>query len=108
MLYETWWFQKYRSIGTFKEHYVQIVKVKMLEKLSKDGNNTTAAFQIHCTATNSEFIISVCLIAKYSALLQLVVNALQSISMDLLQCANHIKRITGLMKNHHGNACKSF
>lgn len=92
MLCETRWSQKYKSIATFKQHYVQIVMA--LEKLSTDGNNATrkAAFQMHCAATKSEFIVSVCLIAKYSALLQPVVNALQSKSVDLLQCANHIKK----------------
>ncbi|KAG8235671.1 hypothetical protein J437_LFUL015041 [Ladona fulva] len=57
-------------------------KRKQLETLLKgtDSNNATrkAAFQMHCAATKSELIVSVCLIAKYSALLQPVVNALQS------------------------------
>ncbi|KAG8236041.1 hypothetical protein J437_LFUL015641, partial [Ladona fulva] len=80
----------------------------VLETLSRgtDSNNATrkAAFQMHCAATKSEFIVSVCLIAKYSALLQPVVNALQSKSVDLLQCANHVKKITDIMRKHRGNA----
>ena len=76
-----------------------------LKKLSTDGHAATrkAAFQMHCAASNSEFIVSVCLIAKYSALLQPVVNVLQSKSLDLLQCMNHIKRITDLLKTHREN-----
>lgn len=37
------------------------------ETLSKGGNTATrkAAFQLHCAATNSELIVSVCLIVKY-------------------------------------------
>lgn len=77
--------------------------VRALLTLSKDGNNATrkSAFQLHCAATNSQFIVSVCLIAKYSELLQPVVNALQSKSIDLLQCANHnIKRINDTLTKH--------
>ncbi|XP_069354562.1 52 kDa repressor of the inhibitor of the protein kinase-like [Maniola hyperantus] len=104
MFCETRWSQKYKSIAIFKEHYVQVVKA--LSTLSTDGNNATrkSAFQLHCAATNSEFIVSVCLIAKYSAQLQPIVNALQSKSIDLLQCANHIKRITDTLRKHRETA----
>ena len=104
MFCETRWSQKYKSIAIFKEHYVQIVMA--LDILSKDGNIATrkAAFPMYCAATNSQFIVSMCLIAKYSALLQPVVNTLQSKSMDLLQCANHIKKITDVLKKHRENA----
>ncbi|CAG9814661.1 unnamed protein product [Phaedon cochleariae] len=98
------WSQKYKSIAIFREHYVSIVKA--LEILSRDGNTATrkVAFQLHCTATKSEFIVSVRLIAKYSAILQPVVNVVQSKSIDMLQCANHINKILVLVKNHRETA----
>ncbi|KAJ8874809.1 hypothetical protein PR048_022698 [Dryococelus australis] len=66
ILCETRWCKKCKCIAIFKEPDVQIVMA--LETLSKDGNITTrkAAFQMHCAATNSKFIVCVCLIAKYS------------------------------------------
>lgn len=103
MLCETRWSQKYKCIAIFKENYIQMATA--LLALSKESNNATrkAAFQLYCAAINSEFIVSVCVISKYSALLQPIVNVLQSKSIDLLQCANHIKRIIDILRKHRGN-----
>ncbi|XP_039307843.1 zinc finger MYM-type protein 1 isoform X1 [Solenopsis invicta] len=97
---ETRWSQKYKSIAIFKENFLSIVQG--FELLSKDGNTATrkTAFQLHCAATKSQFIICIGLIAKYSALLEPVVNALQSKSINILQCANHIKKILIVIKGH--------
>ncbi|KAJ8950884.1 hypothetical protein NQ318_011182 [Aromia moschata] len=44
------------------------------------------------------------LIAKYSGILEPVANALQSKTIDMYTCTNHIKRIISVIKNHRGNA----
>lgn len=69
--------------------------INELQTLSKEGNRETkpVAFQLHTAGTNSVFITCVCIIAKYSALLEPVVNALQSKCLDLFKCANPIERI---------------
>lgn len=90
---ETRWSQKYKSISIFKAHFETIVTA--LDTLSKDGNRETRtkAFQLHCAATKTSFIICKFLIAKYSTILEPIVNALQAKSVDLFSCSAHIKRI---------------
>ncbi|GBP09518.1 52 kDa repressor of the inhibitor of the protein kinase [Eumeta japonica] len=41
--------------------------------------------------------------AKYSALLEPVVNALQSIALDVVKALQHVKRILQLLKSHRDN-----
>ncbi|CAI6368778.1 unnamed protein product [Macrosiphum euphorbiae] len=59
---------------------------------------------IHAVANKSIFIMSVILIAKYSKLLEPVVNALQSKNLDLLKCSNFIKKIVVIVKDHREHA----
>lgn len=101
---ETRWSQKYKSISIFKNHFGTLVNG--LEKLSTEGNAATrkAAFQLHSAATNSTFIICLFIISKYSALLEPVVNALQSKSLDIFQCAAHIRKILAVINDHRKNA----
>lgn len=100
---ETRWSQKYKSISIFKTNFEMLVNG--LDALSKEGNDATrkGAFQLISAATKSMFIICVCVMAKYSALLEPVVNVLQSKSLDLMQCAEHIKRILSVINEHRKN-----
>lgn len=97
---ETRWSEKYKSIRIFKNHIE--VLLESLVTLSNQGNSETRnkAFLLHCTATKPMFIVSVLIIAKYSALLEPVVNALQAKSLDLLKCADHIRTLTSIIKKH--------
>lgn len=103
-LCETRWSEKHKCIGIFKANFETIVIA--LDKLSIEGNADTRklAFPLHAAATQTTFIICVCLIAKYSALLEPVVNILQSKSLDLFRCAEHIKNILSIMTEHRQNA----
>ncbi|EFA13159.1 52 kDa repressor of the inhibitor of the protein kinase-like Protein [Tribolium castaneum] len=103
---ETRWSQKYKSIGVFNLNLVAIVEG--LQKLSGEGNaaTRTRAYQLYSAATKRTFIFCMCLIAKYSALLETVVNTLQSKALDLVKCSQHIKRITSLITTHRANADK--
>lgn len=78
------------------------VLIEGLDTLSNVGNSETRskAFLLHSAATKPNFIVSVFIIAKYSALLEPVVNALQAKSLDLLKCADHIKTLTSIIKKH--------
>lgn len=100
---ETRWSQKYKSISIFKSNFEMIVAG--LDTLAKEGNTETRAkaFQLHCAATKSLFIICVFIIAKYSALIEPVVNALQSKSLDLFSCSKHINRILSVLNEHRTN-----
>lgn len=101
---ETRWSQKHKSIAVFKDNFEKIINA--LEHLSKEGNSKTRtkSFQLHSAATKTSFIISVFIIAKYSAILEPVVIALQSKSLDLFQCAQHIKRILSVISDHRENS----
>lgn len=103
-LCETRWSEKYKSIARFKRHLVELINA--LDTLSKTGNKDTrpVAFNLHAAATKSVFIICICIIAKYSALLEPVVNLLQSKNVDLFKCSKHIERIRAVISEHHTNA----
>lgn len=97
---ETRWSEKYRCVSIFMNNFVEIVQA--LDKLAQEANVATrkAAFQLHCSATTPVFIISTCIIAKYSAFLEPVVNVLQGKTMDVFQCSGHIKKIVSTVKAH--------
>lgn len=97
---ETRWTQKYRSISIFKTNFVALVAA--LETLSIEGNLMTRkkAFQLHAAATKPTFIICTIMIAKYSAILEPVVNSLQSKSLDLFKCKDHIEKIISVISGH--------
>lgn len=102
-LCETRWSEKYKCIRIFKENFREIVQA--LETLSVQGNTNTrkSAFQLHSAASKSSFIMAMVLIAKYSAVLEPVVNALQSKTLDLVKVSDHIHRIVDLLKSHREN-----
>lgn len=94
-----------KSTAVFKKKFEQIVTA--LDTLSREGNNNdtrNGAFQLHAAATKPEFIICVQLIAKYSGILEPVVNALQAKSLDLFKCQEHVKKILSNISDHRENA----
>ncbi|XP_062556769.1 zinc finger MYM-type protein 1-like [Armigeres subalbatus] len=103
-LCETRWSQKYKSISVFNANVDNIIEA--LETLADEGNVATRknAYQLHSAATRSEFIFSLKLIAKYSALMEPVVNVMQGKSVDMLQCKKHIQNILCIVKKHRENA----
>nr|CAD7596915.1 unnamed protein product [Timema genevievae] len=72
-------------------------RVKEIVRLEKN------AFQLHAAASNVSFILCLTLIAKYSALIEPIVNVLQSTAMDVVKISQHIKRIVQLLKSHRDN-----
>jgi hypothetical protein len=83
LLCETRWSQKYKSIAIFNKHFEEIING--LGIISTEGNAAArkTAYQLHCAATKSVFIICVTLIAKYSGILEPVANALQSKAVEI-------------------------
>lgn len=102
-LCETRWSQKYKSIAIFKENFESIVAG--LNTLSKEGNRETreAAVPLHAAATKAKFIMCVCLISKYSAILEPIANVLQTKTLDLFQCTERVKDIISLISEHRTN-----
>nr|CAI5835798.1 unnamed protein product [Callosobruchus analis] len=75
--------------------------VKSLETLSVEGNYATrkSAYQLHSAVTKPVFIVSLQTIAKYSAVIEPVVNALQAKSIDMISVGKHIKNIKDILRN---------
>ena len=97
---ETRWSEKYASISDFKKNFLEIMSG--LEKLSTEGNASTrkSAFQLHSAACKSTFIISLCIISKYYALIEPAANILQSKNMDIIKCADHIRQMLDILQAH--------
>lgn len=102
---DTRWSQRYKSTSIFKRNFEDIVEA--LELLSTEGNNSATksnAFQLHCAATKPVFIICLSIIAKYSAMLEPIVNALQGKSIDLFSCTSHIRTIVSNINEQRADA----
>src|SRR5678816_314890 len=93
-LCQTRWSEQHKCISVFKEHFVRIMQA--LEILSIEGNTATrkCAFQLHSAACTSSFIMAMILIAKYSAMLEPVVNDLQSKTLDIVKTSQHIQHLS--------------
>lgn len=102
-LCETRWSEKHKNIRVFRENFVIILEA--LETLSYEGNSMTKknAFQLHAAASRIPFILGVILIAKYSAMMEPIVNVLQSVALDTVKASQHIQRILELLKGHREN-----
>ncbi|KAG5866761.1 hypothetical protein JTB14_005277 [Gonioctena quinquepunctata] len=94
---ETRWSEKYKSIRKFSQNFPELVKA--LEKLCTEGNYATrkSAYQLHSAVTKPLFIISFITIAKYSLVLEPVVNALQAKTVDLIGVGEHITGILDVL-----------
>ncbi|XP_056635969.1 52 kDa repressor of the inhibitor of the protein kinase-like [Diorhabda sublineata] len=84
-LCKTRWSENINQSETFPE------LVKSLEKLSVEGNYATrkSAYQLHSAVTKPVFIVALQTIAKYLAVLEPVVNALQAKSIDMISLGAH-------------------
>ncbi|KAG5900288.1 hypothetical protein JTB14_000815 [Gonioctena quinquepunctata] len=101
---ETRWSEKYKSIREFSQNFLELVKA--LEKLCTEGNYATrkSAYQLHSAVTKPLFIISFITIAKYSSVLEPVVNALQAKTVDLIGVGEHITGILDVLKQDRKDA----
>lgn len=102
-LCETRWSQKYKSISVFNTNVDAIIET--LDQISKERNyaSRNKSYQLHSAVTKPEFVFCLKLIAKYSALIEPVVNTMQSKSVDLLKCKKHIQNIICTVRSHREN-----
>uniref|UniRef100_A0A8D8ZFX7 52 kDa repressor of the inhibitor of the protein kinase n=1 Tax=Cacopsylla melanoneura TaxID=428564 RepID=A0A8D8ZFX7_9HEMI len=102
-LCETRWSHKYKSIRIFHKNIPTIYEA--LENLSKEGNTSTrkSAFQLQSAMQRPVFLVCATIIGKYSNILEPVANILQSKSLDLLNCTDHVNTISSLIKEHREN-----
>ncbi|XP_049798834.1 52 kDa repressor of the inhibitor of the protein kinase-like [Schistocerca nitens] len=92
-LCEARWSEKHKSIRKFNDKFLEIVEA--LAILHKEGDRGTRqkAWQLYCTLTSPKFIVTLKVIAKYSAKLEPVTNILQSANINLLEVSEHIQGI---------------
>src|SRR5678816_3218202 len=76
--------------------------MQALETISIEGDTATGkgAFQLHSAACKSSFIMAMILIAKYSAMVELVVNALQFKTLNIVKTSQHIQHIVKMVRSH--------
>ncbi|GBP95462.1 hypothetical protein EVAR_50234_1 [Eumeta japonica] len=84
----------------FKKHFVEIAEG--LEKLSRESNSATrkVAFQLLSAVSQTAFIFALGIIDKYNSMLQPVTNILQSKTLEILRCAEHIQTITSAVAEY--------
>lgn len=106
---ETRWTAKYKSIRKFSENFLTIVQV--LEELSQDAPNSktkTKAYQLYTTATTPTYIVTLLVIAAYSAKLEPVCNQLQEVNINIKAIHDHVNKLTDVLQSHRDNAPMEF
>ncbi|XP_049941147.1 52 kDa repressor of the inhibitor of the protein kinase-like [Schistocerca serialis cubense] len=88
---EARWSEKHKSIRKFNDKFLETVEA--LAILHKEGDRETRqkAWQLYCTLTSPTFIVTLKVIAKYSAKLEPVANILQSVNINLVEVSEHIQ-----------------
>ncbi|XP_049782375.1 52 kDa repressor of the inhibitor of the protein kinase-like [Schistocerca cancellata] len=107
-LCETRWSEKHKSIRKFNDKFLEIVEA--LAILHKEGDRETSqkVRQLYCTLTSPTFILTLKVIAKYSAKLEPVTSILQSVNINLLEVSEHIQGIVKMLLDDRENAEGKF
>ncbi|XP_049955142.1 52 kDa repressor of the inhibitor of the protein kinase-like [Schistocerca serialis cubense] len=82
-LCETRWSEKHKSIRKFKDKFLEIVEALAILHKKRDRETRQKAWQLYCTLTSQTFIVTLKVIAKYSAKLEPVTNILRSVNINL-------------------------
>ncbi|CAH1103847.1 unnamed protein product [Psylliodes chrysocephalus] len=108
MLCETRWSEKHKSIRIFSEKYINIVNA--LSQLCSFGNSNTRQLsnQLLYSLKNSNFIVSLYVIAKYSVILEPLTNILQGVDINRQDVRRHVAKILDLFMHHRSMAKEQF
>ena len=101
LLCETRWTAKYKSIRLFRQNFIDIHT--SLHHLSQNGSSQqcrTHATQLYHSSNNSNFIICLIIIARYSSMLEPVTQMLQAVEMDIIKVQKHISNLIHQFTNH--------
>ncbi|XP_047109580.1 52 kDa repressor of the inhibitor of the protein kinase-like [Schistocerca piceifrons] len=107
-LCETCWSEKHKSMRKFNDKFLEIVEA--LAILHKEGDRETSqkVWQLYCTLTSPTFILTLKVIAKYSAKLEPVTNILQSVNINLLVVSEYIQGTVKMLLDDRENAEAEF
>lgn len=105
LLSETRWSEKYKSIRLFSEHFVAIKRSleAIAANLTFNKTSRIKAQQLNMATSDVSFFLCLQIIAKYSSLLEPVVNVLQGKSIDLLEVKKHISNLVEMFQNHRSD-----
>ncbi len=109
LLCETRWTEKYKSIRLFEKNFITIAE--KLENLAENGKNPQTqqnANQLLRTCNTPQFIVSLTIMAQYSAMLEPVVAALQAVNLDFEKCQKQIENLITIFNSHRENAETEF
>ncbi|XP_029348140.1 52 kDa repressor of the inhibitor of the protein kinase-like [Acyrthosiphon pisum] len=92
LLCETRWSEKYKSIRIFDSNFFEIKSVlsKLVTNYDTNSATRTKAYQLSCATSTIGFIVCLKIIAKYSKILELIVNKLQAVDSNLHTVHQHI------------------
>ncbi|XP_077971366.1 zinc finger MYM-type protein 1-like [Styela clava] len=84
----TRWSEKYKSIRIFKCNFKRVLEA--LDSLARDANSETRAkaFSLKSALEKSSVIYAVCLIGRYSALMEPLARALQAVGVSVPSVKN--------------------
>ena len=109
LLCETRWTAKYKSIRLFRQNFIDIHT--SLHHLSQNGSSQqcrTHATQLYHSSNNSNFIICLIIIARYSSMLEPVTQMLQAVEMDIIKVQKHISNLIHQFTNHRDSCDDTF
>ena len=108
LLSETRCTSKYKSIRLFFENVKEIHEKLEELSLTLTSKARERAHELICAMNNSSFIVSLVIIAKYSADLEPVTQSLQAVNMDICKVREHVSKITTVFEMHRENAEAEF
>ena len=105
---QTRWTFIYKKTRVFYSNLEEIVKALNKFSVFSSGHVRPEAHQLHTTITSSVSIVSLAIIAKYSAMLEPICQMLQAPTIDLLKVKKHVAFLLNIFENHRENAEKTF
>ena len=104
LLSETRWSEKHKALRLFRENFELLFQTLFdLSNSTESVSTRQSAHQLAHASGNGIFIATL-IIAKYSAILEPVTQALQAVSMDILGATNQIHNLLNQFKQHRTNA----
>ena len=91
------------------QNFVAVIHV--LEKLLHKAPNSktkTKVYQLNTTATIPTYIMTLLVIAAYSAKLEPMCNQFQEVNMNIKAIHDHINKLTDVLQSRHDNVSMEF
>jgi hypothetical protein len=104
LLFDTRWTSKYKSIRIFHKNFEHLYNHLETLSMTTSGSTRQNAHQLFCSTSSSAFIFCLVIISSYSALLEPVTQALQSVNLDMLKVQNHIENLLKIFRLHRKEA----